>query len=101
MRSIPRSFKLMGHEITVVLVDDLYERHQAYGMCLYHEHVIELQVPTEDLKITNSHLLQTFWHEFFHMALYALGHTEMAQDEALVDQLGSAVHQMLKTKKVT
>ena len=99
MRSIPRSFKILGHTITVELVDDLVEKHKAYGLCLYHEHRILLQVPTEDLKITPSHLLQTFWHEYFHMALYSLGHQTLADDEALVDQLGQVVHQALKTKK--
>ncbi len=98
MRYIPTRFNLMGHEITVELRDDLVSEHNAYGMCHYHEHRIELQIPTEDCKISKSHLMQTFWHEFFHMALYTLGHGELADDEALVDQLGNAVHQMLKTK---
>jgi hypothetical protein len=99
MRSIPRSFKLMGHDIVVEMRDDLIETCGAYGVCHYHEHRIELQAPNEEFKITHSHLMHTFFHEFFHMALYCLGHIEMSQDEALVDQLGQVVQQLLKTKR--
>ena len=68
-------------------------------MCVFHEHTIYLQAPIKGLKVSQSHMMAVFWHEYFHMALYLMGHTELALDEAFVDQLGNAVHQLLKTKQ--
>ena len=98
MRKIPTSFQVMGHTINVEFRDDLLDEYEAWGLCLFHEHKIYLQTPLKELKISQSHLMSTFWHEYFHMALYCMGHTEMAMDEALVDQLGQAVHQFHKSK---
>ena len=98
MRTIPARFTLMGHEITVEWSDDLLERRNAWGECVFHEHTIYLQKPRKDLKVTQSHLMGVFWHEYFHMALYCLGHTELCMNEELVDQLGNSIHQFMKTK---
>lgn len=100
MRSIPTSFEIMGHEITVAYRDDLLSEDGAWGLCHFHKHLIELQTPHKELNVTKSHQLAVFWHEYFHMALYCMGHTEMALDEALVDQLGNSLHQFHKTKKL-
>lgn len=98
MRTIPKRFSVLGNEITVEWRDDLIAKHDAWGLCHFHEHRIELQSPTEEIKIAPSHLMQSFLHEFFHMGLYCLGRTDMSMDEELVDQLGQIVHQLLKSK---
>jgi hypothetical protein len=98
MRTVPKRFEILGHEISVEWSDTLYEDEDAWGLCIFHEHRIILQAPTDDLKITKSHLLSTFWHEYYHMALYCTGYTELALNEELVDSLGGAAHQFHKTK---
>lgn len=98
MRTIPARFQCMGHEIKVRWRDNLLEEENAWGMCIFHEHIIELQRPRRDLRVTKSHVLVTYLHEYFHMALYCLGRTEMAMDEELVDQLAQVTHQMMMTK---
>lgn len=98
MRTIPARFNILGHEITVKWRDDLLSEHEAWGLCEFHEHTIYMQRPPKGLNVSKSHLLGVFWHEYFHMALYCLGHTELCMDEELVDQLGNAVHQFMKTK---
>ncbi|MEM7200265.1 MAG: hypothetical protein AAF628_08380 [Planctomycetota bacterium] len=99
MRSVPKSFELLGHEITVEFRDDLLAEKEAWGMCHFQSGLIELQAPLRELRVTKAHVLATFWHEFFHMALYLLGRTDMALDEELVDQLGQAMLQFHKTKQ--
>lgn len=40
----------------------------------------------------------TFFHELAHGLLTAIGRPELAEDEALVDAIGAALHQYEKTK---
>ncbi len=42
---------------------------------------------------------QTFYHEFMHAALDALGYSDLSSNEQFVDQMGSMIHQMLKTSR--
>ena len=99
MKKIPKSFEILGHHIDVELRDDLLAESDAWGVCHFHQHKIELQSPVKGLNLAPSHYLATFWYEATHMFLYTLGHMEMAQDEAMVDQIAQAIHQVMKSAK--
>lgn len=97
MKTIPESFRVLGHEIRVEWCSDLADSTGCVGLCNYAENKIQLQPSTKDFRIAKSNILQTFWHEFFHMALYHLGR-KLCHDEELVDQLGQVVHQFNTTR---
>ena len=42
---------------------------------------------------------QTFYHEFIHAALDSLGYPDLSSNEQLVDQIGSLIQQLMKSKK--
>lgn len=98
-QSIPKSFDLMGHTITVVIRPDLWEMADAHGRWIKHKHLIELQKPDKINGMTHSFLVQTFWHEVVHAILDNIGGTKLSEDENLVDQIGQCIHQVLKTRK--
>lgn len=99
MKRIPKSFQIMGHDVCVRNSDTLLAENEAWGRTHFHQGVIELQTPFKSLNVSHAHKMATFWHEYFHMALYLTGHTELALTEPLVDQLGNAMHQFHETKK--
>jgi len=43
--------------------------------------------------------MQTFWHEVSHAIFDLLGYDEWSENETVVEQLGQAVYQVLKTKR--
>ncbi len=99
MRTIPKTFQLLGHTIRVVVRDDLWEMAEAHGRWIKHKHLIELQRPNAQNGMTNSFLVQTFWHEVMHAILDNIGKENLSDDEQFVDQMGQIVHQVLKTKR--
>lgn len=101
MRKIPKQFDLLGHTVRVVIRDDLWDTCEAHGRWIPHKHLIELQKPTEQNGMTQSFLLQTFWHEAAHAILDNIGQGDLSNDERLVDLIGQCVHQVLKTKRNT
>ena len=72
---------------------------EAHGRWLNHKHLIELQRPNKENGMTESFLLQTFWHEVMHAILDNIGKPDLSSDEAFVDLMGQMVHQVLSTKR--
>ena len=99
MRVVPGKFQLMGHTIRVVMRDDLWDQCEAHGRWVKHKHLIELQTPTEQNGMTQSFLVQTFWHEVCHAILDNIGKDDLSNDESFVDILGQCIHQVLSTKR--
>jgi len=99
MKKIPKSYAILGHDICVQTNDTLLSENEAWGRANFHTGIIELQTPFKSLNVSEAHKMSTFWHEYYHMALYHLGHTELALTEHLVDQLGNAMHQFHQTKQ--
>lgn len=96
MTTIPKSFKLMGHTIRVVIRDDLLTDADCYGRWWKAKQLIELQSVGGDL--TKSFQLQTFWHEVTHAILETIGEDKRSGDERYVDLWGQMIHQVLTTK---
>jgi predicted SprT family Zn-dependent metalloprotease len=71
----------------------------AHGRWIKHKHLIELQAPNKQNGMTNSFLVQVFWHEVVHAILDNIGKEDLSNDEQFVDQVGQLVHQVLKTKR--
>ena len=91
MRRIPKSFQLMGHTITVQLVDKKdwkYEDDLAYWDPDKNQISIMRQSRTQ--------LRHTFWHETMHAVLDAMSH-KLARDEQFVDQVGGLLAQIMDT----
>lgn len=96
MKNPPASFKLLGHTIKVVLVEDLADREGALGQCHPDRLLIELQAPG---KISQSLLVQTFLHEWVHMAFYMMGETKLYGNEKVVDLTSQCLYQMLVSRR--
>lgn len=77
--------------------DDLAEVHDCVGRWYHSRHLIELQTPDEHH--SRSYIMQTFWHEVTHAMLDVMGYPALSADEELVDRIGQAIHQVLKTKR--
>jgi Zn-dependent peptidase ImmA (M78 family) len=97
LRTIPASFELGGHEISVTRSDTLIEDAEAYGICIPTQQKIIIQNPNN--AVNKQFLLQTFWHEFVHMAMHQMGEHELCSNERFVDGLGHMLHQFHKTKR--
>lgn len=96
MITIPQSFELMGHTITVEYDRSLVEKEQAFGVCYPASQTIRLQPPCKE--ITKAFVLQTFLHECVHLWCYFVGRMDLYSDEAFVDSMANCIMQMLKTK---
>lgn len=91
---VPKSFDLAGAKWSVVYKEGM-QKGGALGQT--HPNSFEIwldkSIVPEDLKAI------TFYHELFHAMFHTLGKTELYQDEALVDTLGSLMWQVIKTSK--
>lgn len=92
---IPKSFKLFGRTVSVIIVPGLVAREDARGVSSYRLQQIQLEPLGEVNLIENQE--QTFCHELIHWLLFALGEGELGNNEKFVDLMGSALHQALTT----
>lgn len=95
---------LFGHEYTVVLVKDLFETENCYGIADDDLKLIRLQDIGEVSKkydedgnhrevkflITEQTLTETFFHEVVHIMLDALGEEQLSENERFVNMMGKA-----------
>jgi len=96
MKGIPDGFSIFGQDITVRSVSDLHVREDCYGKWQPNTNEILLQEKTK--AFADDVLKQAFWHETTHAIFDTLGHTKISEDEQLVEQVGQAIYQVLKTK---
>lgn len=97
MISIPKSFKLAGLTIAVILDPDLYKNRKVAGEARYLEQKIIL-----DTKVLSPELLeQNFYHELVHWIFYILNEDDMRNNEKLVDTMAYLLHQTIKTSTDT
>jgi hypothetical protein len=99
MRTIPKRFNLVGHEVRVVLKNDLWDTAECHGRWIAHKNLIELQKPTKQNGMTFSFLLATFWHECGHAIATHMGMPDLNNDEEKIDLLGQGIAQILLTKR--
>lgn len=91
MRRIPRAFRLMGHRITVRVVNRRDWKHPgALGLWEPDKGQILL------LRQPRTMLRHTLWHEITHAMLDMMSH-RLSSNEAFVDQLGGLLAQINDT----
>ena len=91
MRRIPKSFQLMGHTITVQVIDKKdWKIEDASGYFDPDKNQILL------LKQPRTQLRHTYWHEVTHAILYVMGH-KLYGNESFVDQVGGLLAQIMDT----
>jgi predicted SprT family Zn-dependent metalloprotease len=102
---IPKSFKLLGAEITVADNPSLLRDRNWNGCADYDTHRIEMVPRCDFYKASNARYEQTFCHELAHFLTYyagaAINHDlsgkYLHQNEEFVDLLGSLIHQAFST----
>ncbi len=96
---IPKKFQLVGHEIKVEFVDDLYSRRGVVGQARYNENTLLIQSSIPGHVRGISDLEQTYWHEAVHYILVTMGQDKINANDAFVDLFASLLHQILKTSE--
>ena len=97
--NIPKIFKLFGNKIRVRWVSTLISTDRLYGRTDFVRFRIFLQSRKEGAPLTRRVREQAFWHETTHQILSAIGENEFNDDEARVERLAQAIHQVLRTSK--
>jgi hypothetical protein len=89
MKTIPKSFRLMGHTISVEVVG---KKDWKYADCvgIFNPETNKIQV----LKQTKSMTMHSFWHEVTHAMLHTIGH-RLYSNEPFVDQIGGLLAQIM------
>ena len=96
---IPKSFKLMGHTFMVMVDEKILVDESLQGQADYRAKTITVLPPDNHYGYNRSSIEQTFCHELFHHLFETLSLTEMQNDEKLIDNLGSLLHQFLSTQR--
>ena len=96
---IPKAFKLFGNKIRVKWVSSLISTDRSYGRTDFVRFKILLQQCVRGCSLSRRGCEQAFWHETVHQILSALGENEFNDDEARVERLSQAIHQVLRTSK--
>lgn len=92
---VPASFNLLGHTVTVRVIEDVdwpYADDEV-GMYESHRHRINIRGG-----MSESMTAHTFHHELLHACLTAMSHP-LNDDEAQLDMLAGLIHQALSTSK--
>jgi hypothetical protein len=92
-RTIPKSFDLMGHQVTVDVVPASRWKHGDGCIGMFSPQAMRIEIVDGLAQGTTEH---TFWHEATHAMLYVLSSPHY-QDEVLVDQLGGLLHQITQS----
>lgn len=90
MKRIPKTFKLMGHTISVRLVakkDWKYKDEWGWWDPAKNEILLVKQPRTQ--------LRHSFWHEVTHAMLDMVGQIKLSADERFVDQVGGLLAQIM------
>jgi len=95
--AIPRCFQLFGQVIKVKEVPDLSNQTGRMGQADLYNNQIMLQANTEGMSVNASQMQRIFFHELMHMCFELLHKYELSEDEQLVDNLASLLHQAFVT----
>lgn len=109
---IPKQFQLFGHIYKVEMIDDLYEKEDCHGTADPENKLIKLQkagiatVKSKDknkkeieiqVKITESDVEETFYHELTHIILSSMEETKLYSDEKFVSLFSRSLHQIFNS----
>ena len=97
MRS-PRRFRLFGHTVEVIRSSDYEDRENSQGTAQLNKNRIILQC-NEALKRPVTRMEQCYLHEVVHIIFHELNYIREGDNEQMVDQVASALHQILTTSE--
>ena len=94
---IPKRFKIFGQTVQVKFVDDLVQNHDNRGEACFRRNKILIQADCKGVRTTREQIEQVFLHETIHILFNELCEDAMRDNEALVDKIASALHQVFQT----
>ena len=89
---IPKRFDLINRTYTVAPFRDSNSKSELQGYCNTSECVILI-----DTDVGQEQQEHVFFHELLHAWFDAAGKPDLSKDEALVDLMGSVIHQYMQT----
>ena len=98
-KTIPKKFKLLGHNIKVRYDNNRMDDMNALGLCEPTFNVLSLAKKTGGKKMPKSTIEHTYWHEVTHRILRAMGENDLYKNEAFVDNFAGCLHQVIKSSK--
>lgn len=95
---IPKRFKLFGQTIKVEISTNSEDKEGNQGTAYFNKNHIVIQC-SKVLKRPNSRMEQVYLHEMFHIIFNELHYPKETFNEQMVDQMASALHQILITSE--
>ena len=95
---IPKRFKLFGHTVEVKTEPDYEDREDGQGIAQFNTNRIIMQC-NKALKRPVTRMEQCYLHEVIHMVFHELHYSKETYNEQMVDQIASALHQVLTTSE--
>lgn len=89
---IPSSFECLGMTVTVEVGG--LENSNSHGTYNHDEKRIAI-APNKNKQIESA----TFWHEYVHCVLSALGYDKLNRNEKFVERLAQCLYQLERTRK--
>ncbi len=96
---ISEKFSLMGNKITVKYDPGLIHREGDVGRTAYRDLRVILQPTVEGFPLQENEILRVFCHELVHYIFHSLNRIDLRDDEVVVDNVGSLLHQFLITRE--
>ena len=96
---IPERFDIFGKTFSVSCNESALVNESDQGHAGYRDETIVLLPPDNMYKYSRQSREQTFCHELFHHWFAALNLPELQNDEQLVDNLGSLLHQFMESNR--
>tara|TARA_R110000822_G_scaffold130577_1_gene267171 strand:+ start:1520 stop:1831 length:312 start_codon:yes stop_codon:yes gene_type:complete len=93
---IPKYFYLFSEKYRISNIKEI-DNGTSFGHAVYDENKIKIAKTVHKKVIQEDQRESTYCHELMHIILDSLGKTELSQNEELVDSMGKALHQILKT----
>lgn len=90
---IPKKFKIFNIEYKVKILKTI-DKDNSWG-----EHDFTTRTIKIKRDLSHDDKVRTFMHEIMHCALEQLSYDKLSGDEKFVDQIGSALHQIITTMK--
>ncbi len=90
---IPKTFQIFAETYKVKQLNKV-DKEDSFGEYNPENNTIKIKK-----SLQQDQLESTFYHELVHCLFLSLGYDKLYQDEVLVDSMGKALHQALKTMK--
>lgn len=96
---IPKQFKIFGQTYKIKLDKKLTAKDDHIGQTQSRFNLIIIQPNCEGVPRKQSQIEQVYLHEVVHVVFGQLSEYALRDNEALVDRVASAFHQILTTSK--